>query len=474
MKPEDNLRSNFLPERRLLQIFHPQYWKEHCFIVPIVIISPMLRLRLTVVRPTCRRTRHSVVLADRRNVCHRSSHCKSGRCIGCNCIGNSTEKPGEDGWWISLWAKMVSEAAACWDKAISLYDVQELKNDIAVFNASNSLYKKEFLLCRSVSGISFTKILMNQARALVHVYMDGSVNLSTGVVEMGQGVNTKMLQVAATVFSDQSDKAKAQQYEYLSHCQYITICGQRYSRPLTVKAVQIACEQILERLKASAAEQLNCNVSAIEIKEEAVLVKWQTIRFIVEWTGAFYLKRVNLSEHGHYATPGIHFDNTIEKDILSHIMYGTAVTTVTGLYPRHLWNWCGKTGAWFRNNDESWSTVVRLKADWYKELAGWRWKRSYLMRKAGCEAMHCQPTRFPIYIQCPKSWIYISWETSNDNLAIFRSKAVGEPPLMYGIGTYFALRNAVKAFNPASDIGFAAPMTPEKVLMGLYSKKENK
>jgi xanthine dehydrogenase large subunit len=60
-------------------------------------------------------------------------------------------------------------------------------------------------------------------------------------------------------------------------------------------------------------------------------------------------------------------------------------------------------------------------------------------------------------------------ETINDNLAIFRSKAVGEPPLMYGLGTFFALRNAIKAFNPDSNIGFSAPMTPEKVLMGLYN-----
>lgn len=61
-------------------------------------------------------------------------------------------------------------------------------------------------------------------------------------------------------------------------------------------------------------------------------------------------------------------------------------------------------------------------------------------------------------------------ETQNDNLAIFRSKAVGEPPLMYGIGTYFALRNAIKAFNPTNEIPFSAPMTPEKVLMALYNK----
>jgi xanthine dehydrogenase large subunit len=60
-----------------------------------------------------------------------------------------------------------------------------------------------------------------------------------------------------------------------------------------------------------------------------------------------------------------------------------------------------------------------------------------------------------------------------DNLAIFHSKAVGEPPLMYGIGAYFAIRNAIKAFNPDAVILYDAPMTPEKTLMALYSGKHN-
>ena len=53
-------------------------------------------------------------------------------------------------------------------------------------------------------------------------------------------------------------------------------------------------------------------------------------------------------------------------------------------------------------------------------------------------------------------------------LAIKKSKAVGEPPLMYGIGAYFAIRNAVKAFNPTANLAVNAPYTPEKVLMDLY------
>src|SRR6202008_1063047 len=68
----------------------------------------------------------------------------------------------------------------------------------------------------------------------------------------------------------------------------------------------------------------------------------------------------------------------------------------------------------------------------------------------------------------PKEIEFIPLETSRENLAIFNSKAVGEPPLMYGIGAYFAIRNAVKAFNANANIPYDAPMTPEKVLMSLY------
>jgi xanthine dehydrogenase large subunit len=57
-------------------------------------------------------------------------------------------------------------------------------------------------------GISFTKTFMNQARSLVNVYTDGSVNISTAAVEMGQGVNTKMLQVAAKIFSISPESIK--------------------------------------------------------------------------------------------------------------------------------------------------------------------------------------------------------------------------------------------------------------------------
>jgi xanthine dehydrogenase large subunit len=78
--------------------------------------------------------------------------------------------------------------------------------------------------------------------------------------------------------------------------------------------------------------------------------------------------------------------------------------------------------------------------------------------------------KIPDIYSVPKTIEFIPLETTRENLAIFNSKAVGEPPLMYGIGAYFAIRNAVRAFNSENSPAFDAPFTPERVLMSLYSE----
>jgi xanthine dehydrogenase large subunit len=77
--------------------------------------------------------------------------------------------------------------------------------------------------------------------------------------------------------------------------------------------------------------------------------------------------------------------------------------------------------------------------------------------------------KVPDIYSVPKDISILPLKTDRKNLAVFNSKAVGEPPLMYGIGAYFAIRNAVKAFNPSAELPFDAPFTPEKVLLSLYT-----
>jgi xanthine dehydrogenase large subunit len=76
--------------------------------------------------------------------------------------------------------------------------------------------------------------------------------------------------------------------------------------------------------------------------------------------------------------------------------------------------------------------------------------------------------KIPDIYSVPKNIETIPLETKGNKMAIYKSKAVGEPPLMYGIGTYFAIQNAIKSFNNKYKLIFHTPFTPEKVLMSLY------
>lgn len=368
----------------------------------------------------------------------------------------------------------VSEAHDCWHKATSLYEIEKLREELRLFNSSNKLYRKGLSFMPICFGISFTKILMNQARALVHVYLDGSVNISTGAVEMGQGVNTKMLQVAAHVFSISPELIKVNSTNTYRIANTSPSAASA-TADLNGKAVLDACGKILQRLKLSASEILGCSPEAVTLQDGQVLVN--NIPSTLNWTGlvnASYLKRVNLSEHGHYATPGIHFNNAEEKGHpFAYHVYGTAVTVVTvdcirGTYEIDAVKLVHDFGT-------SMNTLIdrgQIEGGLVQGI-GWMTMEEIVYDKEGKLRSNALSTyKVPDIYSVPKVLDIHFLETTSDNLAIFRSKAVGEPPLMYGIGAYFALRNAIKAFNPHSDIAFSAPITPEKVLMGLYARKQ--
>ena len=180
-------------------------------------------------------------------------------------------------------------------------------------------------------GISFTKTAMNQARSLVHVYTDGSVAVSTGAVEMGQGVNTKIAQVAATVFSLPIERVKIHTTNTLRIANTSPTAASA-AADLNGKATEIACETILQRLKEVAAPLVEAqNADEVSFKNgfvfrngEATDFDWMTI------VNEAHFNRVNLSEHAHYATPGLSFDWSVAKGHpFAYHVYGTAIVGVT-------------------------------------------------------------------------------------------------------------------------------------------------
>ena len=132
-------------------------------------------------------------------------------------------------------------------------------------------FKKGIAAMPVCFGISFTKTMMNQARALVHVYTDGSIGISTGAVEMGQGVNTKILQVAAKIFSVDPSMIKIHSTNTF-RISNTSPSAASATADLNGKATEMACNAIAGRLKEVAGEVLSSQPSAIEFKNGMVWI----------------------------------------------------------------------------------------------------------------------------------------------------------------------------------------------------------
>lgn len=381
-----------------------------------------------------------------------------------------------------------SEAETSWTQADEKYDFAKLKAEADEFNKQNKFKKKGVALMPICFGISFTKTPMNQARSLVHVYTDGSVAVSTGAVEMGQGVNTKIAQVAARIFSQPIERIKVHTTNTLRIANTSPTAASA-AADLNGRATQIACETILERLKEVAEEMLKDGAYRIESAEkigpqnteedgvsfENGFVFYNGEPTSLDWilvVNEAYMQRVNLSEHAHYATQGINFDWSIAKGHpFAYHVYGTAIVGVTvdclrGIYEIDYVKCCHDFGSSMNISVD----YGQIEGGIVQGLGWMTMEEIFYDEKGKLRSNALSTYKIPDIYSVPKDIEILPLETSRENLAIFNSKAVGEPPLMYGIGAYFAIREAVKAFNDQDFVKFDAPFTPEKVLMNLYVK----
>ncbi|MFZ1748994.1 MAG: molybdopterin cofactor-binding domain-containing protein, partial [Saprospiraceae bacterium] len=364
------------------------------------------------------------------------------------------------------------EAKRCWDEVSKKYDIETIKKDISTYNSQNQFSKKGLSMMPICFGISFTNTMMNQARALVHVYSDGTVGVSTGAVEMGQSVNTKMIQVAAHYFGLNLSKIKLETTN-TTKVANTSPSAASATADLNGKAVEDACNQILLRLKNVVKSLKNID-NAVTITFKNELICLDSIPTDLTWKQLIqqaFMNRENLSAKGHYATPVIHFDKTKEKGHpFAYHVYGTALTITTldcmrGTYTFDSVNVIHDFGS-------SMNKLVDLGQceGGLVQGMGWMTMEEVVYNKDGRLLANALSTyKIPDIYSVPKEINIDFLNTDHDNLAILKSKAVGEPPLMYGIGAFFAVRNAILAYNPDAKIPYDAPITPEKVLMALYS-----
>lgn len=360
------------------------------------------------------------------------------------------------------------EARNSWDTAMKNYNYDAQKARVAEFNKTNTRFKKGLAIQPICFGISFTNTMMNHARALVHIYNDGSVVVSTGAVEMGQGVNTKMLQIVVETFGIKPSKVRIESTNTLRVANTSPTAASA-GADLNGKALQMACNALLERLKTVVQKEYINQI--IELKDEMVFAN--EIKTEISWKELIlkaFTQRVALSENAHYATPTIHYDKTKEKGHpFAYHVYGTAILEVTvdclkGTYDFDSVNIVHDFGKSMNKDIDNGQIEGGLV-----QGIGWMTLEEIVYNDQGRLLSNALSTyKVPDIYSVPKQINIQHLETEGHDLAIKKSKAVGEPPLMYGIGAYFAIRNAVKAFNPNADLAVNAPYTPEKVLMDLY------
>ncbi len=364
------------------------------------------------------------------------------------------------------------QAIKAWNTAKNTFNLSDLQKEVDQYNTNNSHTKKGISLMPIAFGISFTNTPMNHARALIHIYQDGSVGVSTGAVEMGQSVNTKMLQVAQEIFGISPHKVKLESTN-TTRVANTSPSAASATADLNGKAVEKACNNLINRLQKVAANILSTNANSIGFDNDCILVNGE--KSTLTWEALIaqaMLERVALTENAHYATPVIHFDKSKEKGHpFAYHVYGTAITTVTvdcirGTYEIDAVNIVHDFGKSMNIGIDIGQVEGALA-----QGIGWMTLEEISYNTQGKLLSNTLSTyKVPDVFSAAKNVNILPLETEGNPLAIKKSKAVGEPPLMYGIGAYFAIQYAVKAFNKNYQLKFDAPFTPEKVLMSLYEK----
>ena len=359
-----------------------------------------------------------------------------------------------------------------WQEVQHTYQLEKIRDRITQYNASHFETKQGYAIMPICFGISFTATFMNQASALVHVYTDGSVSVTTGGVEMGQGLSTKIANLAVKAFGISEQRIKIESTN-TTRIANMSPTAASVTTDLNGQAMLLAIEQILARLKSIAAEQLGVDApDRIAISNEQVLYDGQP----TDWTwkrlvSNAFLCRANLSAHAFYATPNIGFDRTQEKGTpFAYHVCGAAIVEVTldclrGTYGIDAVKIVHDLGRSINPLVDRGQVEGGLA-----QGLGWMTLEDLQFNQQGrLMSKNLSTYKTPDVFFMPDEIAIKFLEDRQNTATPFGSKAVGEPPLMYGIGVFFALRQAMHAFKSQRKFAFNSPLTPERVLCELYA-----
>ncbi len=350
------------------------------------------------------------------------------------------------------------------------------RKEIDTFNAKNSVLKKGIALTPVKFGISFTLTHLNQAGALVHLYRDGSVHLNHGGTEMGQGLYQKTAQIAATEMGVSLPKVKITATN-TSKVPNTSPTAASSGTDLNGMAVATACCEIVGRLKTFAAKYFDVREEEIDLSNDQLLIAGNPRVSIRELAQLAYENRVHLSSAGFYKTPKITWDReNIKGRPFHYFAYGAScseviIDTLTGEMKVERVDILHDAG----NSLNPALDIGQIEGGFVQGM-GWLTTEELWFDKAGRLRTHAPSTyKIPTATDVPEIFNVSLYESSgNPEETIYRSKAVGEPPLMLPISVFCAITDAVASLRKGAVPELDAPATPEAILRAVKYIKQDR
>ncbi|MER5612268.1 xanthine dehydrogenase molybdopterin binding subunit [Streptomyces sp. NPDC002215] len=371
--------------------------------------------------------------------------------------------------------------SAVWEKVQDNGSIADRKREIAAFNAAHPNTKRALAVTGVKFGISFNLTAFNQGGALVLIYKDGSVLINHGGTEMGQGLHTKMLQVAATTLGIPLHKVRLAPTR-TDKVPNTSATAASSGADLNGAAVKNACEQLRERLLQVAASQLGSNASDVRIVEGVARTLGSDKQ--LAWDDLVrtaYFQRVQLSAAGFYRTEGLHWDaKTFRGSPFKYFSHGAAAAEVevdgfTGAYRIRRVDIVHDVG-------DSLSPMIDIGQveGGFVQGAGWltledmRWDATDGPNRGRLLTQAASTYKLPSFSEMPEEFNVTLLENATEEGSVYGSKAVGEPPLMLAFSVREALRQAAAAFGPCgASVELASPATPEAVYWAIQAARSD-
>jgi len=349
-------------------------------------------------------------------------------------------------------------------------DYRARREAIREFNKQSPFLKKGLALTPVKFGISFTSKHLNQGGALVHVYTDGSVHISHGGTEMGQGLYTKVAQIVAKTFGIDYQRVNVSSTR-TDKVPNASPTAASAGTDLNGMAALDAVVTIKGRLQEFAMEHFSIAADAFAITDDQVVLGSETMSF-PEFIKLAYMNRVSLSSTGFYKTPKIGYDRKAAKGRpFLYFSNGAAVSevivdTFTGEYKVTQVDILHDVGDSINSDID----IGQIEGAFVQGM-GWLTTEELSWDEKGRITTNSPANyKIPTSADVPEKFNVKLFDRANSEESAYRSKAVGEPPLMLGISVWCALKDACASvcdyqFSPP----LAVPATPEAVFYGMQA-----